>query len=194
MNDDCEWKVNEAWNDKEWLKVWPWLELRRKFQIMGKNFLRRAHQEQTWILKKLKDFKAKYLSVCDPTEETKAEFLEASKTLDALLLRQEIYWHQRCQIAWLKYRDKNTKFFHSKASQQQWRNFIHGIRDQEQNWVEKVEEIAEVATTYFESIYSSGGNNRMEECLDTVPWKVTLDMADTLSSDYSAEEIKVALF
>ena len=60
--------------------------------------------------------------------------------------------------------------------------------------MEEVEEIAGVATNYFESIYSSDGSNQMEECLDMVHYKVTTDMLETLSRDYSAEEIKVAVF
>ena len=43
--------------------------------------------------------------------------VEVSKQLDDLLLKQEIFWRQGSQVSWLKYWDKNTKFFHSKASQ-----------------------------------------------------------------------------
>ena len=75
----------------------------------------------------------------------KAEFLAASKTLDELLLKQEVYWAQRSRVSWLKHGDKNTKFFHSKASQRQKRNFIHGVRDQHNLWVEEPEEVAGVA-------------------------------------------------
>ena len=34
----------------------------------------------------------------------------------------------------------------------------------------------------------------MEECLNAVPRKVTPKMHDTLSNEFSAEEVKVALF
>jgi len=57
------------------------------------------------------------LSIGEPTKENRAKFLTASKKLDDLLLKQEIYWAQRSQIPWLKHGDKNTKVFHSKASQ-----------------------------------------------------------------------------
>ena len=52
------------------------------------------------------------------TEESKVEFLVASKNLDALLIKQEIYWAQRPRISWLKHGDKNMKFFHLKASKE----------------------------------------------------------------------------
>ena len=52
----------------------------------------------------------------DQNEATRAEFMAASKQLDDLLLKQEHYLAQCSHLSWLKSEDKNTKFFHSKAS------------------------------------------------------------------------------
>ena len=60
--------------------------------------------------------------------------------------------------------------------------------------MEEINDIAKVATLYFESIYSSRGCNQLEECIDAVPCKVTGDMVETLSREFGAEEIKAALF
>ena len=57
-----------------------------------------------------------------------------------------------------------------------------------------MDDIVEVATDYFETIFTLGSSNRMEECIDLVPHKVTDDMRDFLSSEYNAYEIKAALF
>jgi len=100
--------------------------------------------------------------------ENKIKILAASRTLDDLLLKQEIYWKQRSRVSWLKHGDRNTKYFHSKASQRRRRNFIHGIRDQNNGWVDEPEEIARVAIEYFKSIFSLGTCRRLEECLSAV--------------------------
>ena len=63
------------------------------------------------------------------TADSRAEYLEVSKKLDDLLLKQEIFWAQRSRISWLKHEDKNTKFFHTKASQWRRRNHIQSIKN-----------------------------------------------------------------
>ena len=57
-----------------------------------------------------------------------------------------------------------------------------------------MDDIARVATDYFENIFRSSSYERIGECLSVVQHKVTLDMQEILSSDYSADEIKAALF
>ena len=55
-------------------------------------------------------------------------------------------------------------------------------------------EVAGVAIKYFKSIFSLRTCQRLEECLNAVQQKVTTDMRDILSRDYSVEEVQVALF
>ena len=128
------------------------------------------------------------------TEELKAEFLGLSKKMDDLLQKQEIFWAQRSRINWLKHRDRNTKFFHAKATQRRRRNYIKGIRNSHGQWVEDLEEVVRVASTYFDNLFHAGVEDQMEECLNTVQCMVTDDMREFLSSEFIAEEVKVALF
>ena len=90
------------------------------------------------------------------TEEAKAEFLVLSKKMDDLLQKQEIYWAQRSRLNWLKHGDRNTKFFHARASQRKRRNHIRGIRNTHGQWVEELEEVVGVASAYFDNLFQAG--------------------------------------
>ena len=71
---------------------------------------------------------------------------------------------------------------------------IQGVKDQHNNWVEEIEDIAGVATEYFENIFKSGACERLDECLEAVQHKVNVEMQEILSREYSVDEIKAALF
>ena len=96
------------------------------------------------------------MNSADLTEESKVKFLVVSRNLDALLRKQKIYWAQRSRIPWLKHGDKNTKFFHSKASQRRRRNHIQSLKNANDMWVKEVEDIAGVAVNYFENLFKAG--------------------------------------
>ena len=51
-----------------------------------------------------------------------------------------------------------------------------------------------MATNYFENIFKAGECDRLEECLVVVHPKVSTDMLDILSNEYSPKEIRAALF
>ena len=57
-----------------------------------------------------------------------------------------------------------------------------------------MEDIVGVAQDYFEKLFTTGTCERLEECLDTVSPKLTLDMQQVLGSNFSVEEVKNVLF
>ena len=61
-------------------------------------------------------------------------------------------------------------------------------------WVDQIEDVADLATNHFEDIFKASTCDRLEECLNAVSHKMTSNMQEVLSSEYSAEEIKAALF
>ena len=57
-----------------------------------------------------------------------------------------------------------------------------------------MEDIAKVASNYFDSLFNVGTCSQIDDCLNTVPHKMTPDMQQILSNDFIAEEIKAVLF
>ena len=86
------------------------------------------------------------------------------------------------------------KFFHSKAIQRRKKNHISGIQNANGQWVEELEEVVEVASDYFDNLFSADAANQMEECLNAIPNKVTDNMQEVLLGEFTTEEVKVALF
>ena len=60
--------------------------------------------------------------------------------------------------------------------------------------MDDIDDMARVATSYFQDIFKAGTYTQMEECLNVVPHKVTEEMHQILTNDYSAEEVKATLF
>ena len=85
----------------------------------------------------------------EKAEEIKGLRMEINETLT----REEIMWNQRSRASWIKWGDRNTKFFHATASQRRRRNKIVGIQGADGMWQEKQEDIESTILGYFESIF-----------------------------------------
>ena len=60
--------------------------------------------------------------------------------------------------------------------------------------MEDMEDVVNVATRYFDNLFCAGSCDQMEECLDAVFSKVTPEMQQMLSSDFTVEEVEMVLF
>ncbi|KAM5578647.1 hypothetical protein ABKV19_008789 [Rosa sericea] len=113
-----------------------------------------------------------------------------------LLTQEETVWIQRSRALWLKGGDRNTAYFHRRASNRRQRNQILGLFDDTGRWVNEPHEIERVVTTYYQNLFLTEGSNPMarELILNTVQPKVSMVMNQELMSPYSDEEVRVAIF
>ena len=95
------------------------------------------------------------------------------KEINELLDSEEIKWHQRSKVQWLGLGDRNTKYFHTKASDRRRKNTINCIMDENGNWHDSIDGITEVAVSYFKNLFSTSYPTCISKVLDTIPARVT---------------------
>ena len=88
--------------------------------------------------------------------------------LDGLNRVEEAYWHLRSRVNELKHRDKNTKYFHHKASSRKKRNLIRGLMDDEGTWRASKAYIERLVAAYFESIFATSSPYGLPKALEGI--------------------------
>ena len=68
-----------------------------------------------------------------------------------------------------------------------------GLWDANGKWCNERESIAQAATSYFKSIYTTSHPNHIDEVIAAIPVKVTNDMNASLTQGFSREEVVIAL-
>ncbi|CAM8999721.1 unnamed protein product [Rhodiola kirilowii] len=97
------------------------------------------------------------------SEESEKMELELCNELDEWLEREELFWRQRSRAEWLKNGDRNTSYFHAKASQRKKRNHIEKLRNLSGEFTSSEEDITSIISKYFTDIFQSQVNIRDNE-------------------------------
>ncbi|XP_062014693.1 uncharacterized protein LOC133731307 [Rosa rugosa] len=73
--------------------------------------------------------------------------------LNELLSINETYWRQRSKVQWLREGDRNTSFFHRRASNRRSRNRVKGLMIEDGQWTSKPGEVENILLRYYETIF-----------------------------------------
>ena len=114
--------------------------------------------------------------------------------INTLLHHEEVFWRQWSRSLCLKIGDKNTRFFHQKASQRHTKNNIKGLKDREGIWQSDMSRISNIAKEYYTELFATSHPRSMERVLEAVDKVVTDEMAHSLTQPYIKEEVRMALF
>jgi len=123
-------------------------------------------------LHKLKQELERLQSDLQRTGPTHAELKIKEKILELNHI-EEIMWKQRSKILWLSAGDRNTRFFHIRASRRRRRNRIARLKKLDGQVIENVQETRDLATNFYRELHTSEGTSNMDAVLNTVPMKVT---------------------
>lgn len=160
----------------------------------GENLQRWGRAEFGGMEKKLRECQEKFEALRNlPVSDIEAE-REQERVMAELLVQKEIWWKQRSRANWLKEGDRNTKFFHSRATQRKKKNTLEGIEGESGNWCTGRKEMEGVIRRYYQKLFSSNNNTDFDRVLNVVRPRITSADNQQLDRPFSREEIRGALF
>ena len=109
--------------------------------------------------------------------------------LNCWLEKEATMWKQRYQVDWFREGDRNTSFFHAKASSRFQENLIEGILDSNDVWQEQEAEIEKVFVEYYSELFSSANPTDFNDILEAVQPKVSRHMNEQLIKEFQRSEV-----
>ena len=116
------------------------------------------------------------------------------KDINELLHHEELFRKQRSRSIWLPASDKNTKFFHQRASHRHRTNHIEGLLDDHDAWQTEGNRIAAIAKDYYRELFTTSKPIHMDNVLNSVNRVVIDGINETLTQPYTKDEVCQALF
>ena len=80
--------------------------------------------------------------------------------------------------------DRNTKFFHAKASARRKKNLIVSLKEMDGTMIEQQSDIKRMIIQHFSTLFHSSNPNAIEEVVAHIPRVVTEEMNDWLVRDF----------
>ena len=84
--------------------------------------------------------------------------------------------------------DSNTCYFHRWANQRNKRNFIVGLEDSADEWVEDEGQMGAIVEEYFQSIFTLSKPFKFESILQGIHPALSKEAASFLNCEFHADE------
>jgi hypothetical protein len=111
------------------------------------------------------------------------------KEIDTLLQQEEMWWSQSSRVLWLKHGDKNTSFFHKKASHRRKKNMIDAITDRMGHVQTVYENIETTFINHFKDLFTSQDTIHIPEIVDVVKNNISEDMYNYIQKEFTKDEV-----
>ena len=121
-----------------------------------------------------------------------SRLIELKKEINSLMGKEERMWQQRSRTLHIKDGDRNTRYFHCRATQRRHKNLITGINNQSNIWCTKPEEVSGMFMNYFQQLFSSTNPDIEVSDLNSIPRVVTAEMNDSLTENFQPWEVELA--
>ncbi|PNY04054.1 ribonuclease H, partial [Trifolium pratense] len=110
-----------------------------------------------------------------------------------VLAQEEMMWYQKSREKWVKFGNKNTRFFHIQSVIRSRRNKIASLQI-DGIWCSDEEVLRRSALAYFQNLFQQDISTNPNSLQFTSFPQISTDLYENLGSPPSMEEIKSALF
>ncbi|KAK9933799.1 hypothetical protein M0R45_020974 [Rubus argutus] len=108
--------------------------------------------------------------------------------------KEEVFWRQQSRVTWLQLGDRNTRFFHERASGRKRNNTIHGLFNSQDIWQSDPDVIGNLFCDYIAALFTKSGGVQMERILSFVIAAVSPAMNSMLLLPFDRVELESNLF
>ncbi|KAL5743553.1 hypothetical protein ACOSQ2_026669 [Xanthoceras sorbifolium] len=111
-------------------------------------------------------------------------------------IKEELYWKQRSRVDWLLAGDKNSKFFHRRATARKKKNMISSLVDGRGIRRESEQGMSNVVLDYFSDLFKSiqPSSSDFSAASSFLEHKVNAHMAGRLGEAFTRAEVRAAVF
>ncbi|KAL0398043.1 UNVERIFIED_CONTAM: putative mitochondrial protein [Sesamum calycinum] len=130
------------------------------------------------------------------TQDNRDQMSSDKAELSKLILQEETFWKQRSKDLWLNEGDRNSSFFHAKASRRHQMNSIRKLRNPDGSSTETAEGVQRCILEYFQGVFTSC-RPRLDDIqsgTEFLPTVVNAEMVEDLLRPYTETEVTKALF
>ncbi|GKV15133.1 hypothetical protein SLEP1_g25935 [Rubroshorea leprosula] len=114
------------------------------------------------------------------------------KELNNWQRKEEVLWKQRSRVQWLKEGDRNTAYFHNRASARRKKNHIAALMDDNGTSISDRTGIEAICIKYFKNLFTSRYSGPNRKILHALEGRISPLMATFLDRDFTREDITAA--
>ena len=118
---------------------------------------------------------------------------ELKKEITDLVDKENRLWFQRSKVLWAKQGDRNSKYFHSRATQRWHKNTIQKLRSSSGQWKSNNTEVAEILIGYFQELYTSANQTLCDAATMSIEKIISSDLNNQLEQEFTAWEVQKAI-
>ena len=189
----CEEIVQNAWSDgvmvqSEFVLVSCINHCRMRLEAWNKNVFGHVGRKINELQKHLEwlELQPASLGNIQDMRNTRMELNKWHEKEDAM-------WYQCSRINCFRDGDRNTSYFHAKASARLKKNQIDGLLDAQEAWQEDEGKVGDIVEEYYTALFTTNHPTDFNEILEAIQPKVTPQMNQSLDKAFTVSEVHAAL-